>query len=270
MAFFGVTIEEIDKVESIPGADRIQKASLKGMSFEFVIGKDSFKSNDKVLYFPVDSLIPLSVQEKLGVAGKLSGSKKERVKTIKLRGTLSQGLVGSLDLIKDMPKQEGIDEPTAITEFLGITKYEVPEIPCKNANLRRLPCGLTIYDIEGADRYKNILDMLMEQEVVITEKMEGCLEYNTEIDTLEFGKKKIGDIVENKIYCHVKTVENDEIVYKSIIEFSVKEEVDDWYEIITQNGKRITVTGNHYVFLPKLKCWRKVKDITENDYFLTD
>jgi RNA ligase (TIGR02306 family) len=173
MAFFGVTIEEIDKVEAIPGADRIEKATVKGMLFEFVIGKGSFKPNDRILYFPVDSLIPNDIAEKLGVAGKLAGPNKNRLKTIKLKQQISQGLVGPLDLIKNMPQRTDVDEPTAITEYLKIEKWESEPITCKNANLLSLPCGLSKYDIDGADRYPRILETLMDQEIVVSEKMEG-------------------------------------------------------------------------------------------------
>lgn len=169
MAFFGVTIEEIETVSPIEGADRIQVATVKGLVFNFVIGKDSFKPGDKVLYFPIDSLIPQTLAEKLGVAGKLAGKNKDRVKTVTLKGVVSQGLVGSISLI------EGLDDRSSesITQFLGVTKYEPPEVVCHGGTLIRHAEGVSTYDIEGADRYPVIIDKLMDQPVFITEKVEG-------------------------------------------------------------------------------------------------
>jgi len=169
MSYFYVTIETINSINPIEGADRIQRATLDNLSFQFVIGKDLFKVGDKVLYFPIDALIPEDLAKTLGVFGKLAGRDKNRVKTVKLRGTLSQGVVGPVSIITSLTEQT----PEAITEFLKVTKYEPPSILEKGANLKALPCGLSVYDIEGCERHKHIVDMLMSQTVHVSEKMEG-------------------------------------------------------------------------------------------------
>lgn len=167
MAFFGVTKEVIASTFPIENADAIEGATLQGSTFEFVIKKGQFKTGDTVLYFPIDSLIPQWVLEKLGLVGRLSGKEKNRVKTVRLRGQISQGIVAGLELL------EGMTESEKITEFLGVEKYEPPAIPCQNAQLIRLPIGLSAYDIEGADRYVEVAEVLMSQPVEITEKLEG-------------------------------------------------------------------------------------------------
>jgi RNA ligase (TIGR02306 family) len=169
MAFFGVTIEEIETVGPIDGADRIQVATVKGLSFTFVIGKDTFKPGDKVLYFPVDSIVPEKVAGALGVFGKLAGKNKDRIKTVKLKGVLSQGIVGKIDLIDGLTDRS----PEGITAFFGVTKYEPPEVVCNGGKLTRHAAGVETYDIEGADRYPLVVDALMDQIVYITEKVEG-------------------------------------------------------------------------------------------------
>jgi RNA ligase (TIGR02306 family) len=182
MAFFGVTVETIKTIEAIEGADRIQKASLEGLPFNFVIGKDTFKVGDTVLYFPIDSLIPQKIAEKLGVAGKLAGKDKDRVKTIKLKGVFSQGIVGPFSLIEPFLIEnwgedwvsKGIDlKPSEITEWLGVTKYEPPAVLEKGANLKPLPTGLSVYDIEGIDRNQDVFALLKNQPVYVSEKVEG-------------------------------------------------------------------------------------------------
>lgn len=173
MAFFGVTIETIKTIEPIEGADRIQRATLDNLSFQFVIGKDLFKVGEQVLYFPIDAIIPEELAKTLGVFGKLAGRSKDRVKTVKLRGTLSQGVVGPLSIISSIREAGTGLTPEIITDFLKVTKYEPSSILEKGAHLKALPCGLTIYDIEGCERHKHIVDLLMSQTVHISEKMEG-------------------------------------------------------------------------------------------------
>jgi RNA ligase (TIGR02306 family) len=182
MAFFGVTLENIASVSPIEGADRIQAATLVGLPFVFVIGRDSFKVGDIVLYFPIDSLIPAPLAEKLGVAGKLAGSDKNRIKTIRLKGVYSQGIVGSFSLLHPyLIEKWGEDwaskcielSPTIVTEWLGVTKYEPPAILEKGANLKPLPDGLSIYDIEGCDRNSDVVDLIKDQGIYVSEKVEG-------------------------------------------------------------------------------------------------
>ena len=171
MAFFGVTVETIDQVLPHPNADKLSLGKLKGIAFEFVIGKDQFKIGDKVLYFPIDSLLPPSIIEALNLTGRLAGKDKNRLKTIKLRGALSQGLVCSVDKLLPTDMQDKTSEE--ITKFLGVTKYDPPPVLEKNANLLPLPSGQAPYDIEGADRNQHIVDLMMDRQVGVMEKMEG-------------------------------------------------------------------------------------------------
>jgi len=169
-----VTVETIDVVNPIPNADRIEMATLKGKDFQFVIAKGSFAPSDRCLYFPVDSIVPSDLIEKMGLTGKLSGKNKDRVKTVKLRGQISQGLVAKLDIIPDTAiNMIPTMSPEAFTALIGVTKYDPPEIPCNDGILKPLPDGQSMYDIEGADRYTEIAERLMNEPVFITEKLEG-------------------------------------------------------------------------------------------------
>lgn len=170
MSFFGVTIERIDRVCSIPGADRIEIASLAGMDFQFVVPKGRYGAGDQVLYIPADSILPNDLIEKLGLTGKLSGKHKNRVKTVVLRGEISQGLVADTDLV---PRGMLDSSPDEITKYLGVTKWDPPENIVSYAKLLPIPDGIGKYDIESADRYIDAARLLMDQPVLITEKLEG-------------------------------------------------------------------------------------------------
>jgi RNA ligase (TIGR02306 family) len=168
MAFFGVTRERISEAKHHPNADRLDICKLVGLEFQFVTGRDEFKVGDEVIYFPIDSLIPLPILGRLGLEGKLAGREKNKVKTIKLRGEISQGLVSKTDLV---PPE--LRSPENITNYLGVTKYEPPIVPCKAGLLVPLPEGQSVYDIEGCDRYPDVAELMMDLPVLITEKLDG-------------------------------------------------------------------------------------------------
>lgn len=179
MSYFGVTAEKIDTVKHHPNADRLDICTLVGMTFQFVTGRDQYKPGENVLYFPVESLLPLELQGKMGVTGMLSGKNKDRVKTVRLRGEISQGLVGPESLaeacaaVSDDVCKTKAEWGVEIAEWLGVTKYEPAPIESKAGNLLPLPCGLSVYDIEGCERNPDALKRLMYEQVVVTEKVEG-------------------------------------------------------------------------------------------------
>jgi RNA ligase (TIGR02306 family) len=174
LSTFAVTIEKLGKIDPHPNADRLEIGHLEGMGFQFIIGKDQFKEGDLVVYFPVDSLLPLNIIETLGLVGKLSGRDKNRIRTIKLRGAISQGIVAdpaAFGLINVVAGQNFTDE-------LGVIKYELPEyIPGAGKPrpewLKALPEHVAVYDLESAERYLFVLESIATQPVVITEKVEG-------------------------------------------------------------------------------------------------
>lgn len=170
MSTFKVSIEKIDKIWQHPNADKLELASVEGMTFQFVIPKDTYKLGDKVVYFPIDSVLPDTLIEKFNIRNFLAGSKKDRLKTCTLRKEISQGYVSKLDAV--FPG-EHLEVGTDVTEKLGVIKYEQPEVVCKAGRLTQLPNGVAVYDIEGVDRYPKTLDKLMHMLVAIWEKVEG-------------------------------------------------------------------------------------------------
>jgi RNA ligase (TIGR02306 family) len=175
MSTFAVTFRKIANVRNHPNADRLDVASVEGSSYQFVIGRGQFKIGDAVLYFPIDAVMPQAILEKVGLVGKLAGKDKNRIKTVNLRGEISQGIViPPSDVFPTINYKyiEGMT-PEALTEHLGVTKYIPPEKPCHFGNLKPLPDGQSMYDIENAENHAEVVDLLMDREVVITEKVEG-------------------------------------------------------------------------------------------------
>jgi RNA ligase (TIGR02306 family) len=88
------TVRQIDDIKPIPNADAIECAVLGG--WEVVVKKGEFSPGEKVLYLEVDSWVPHELAPFLtkGTTPPIfDGVRGNRLRTIKLRGQISQGLV---------------------------------------------------------------------------------------------------------------------------------------------------------------------------------
>jgi RNA ligase (TIGR02306 family) len=176
---FEVRIHRIE-VFGHPNADALELAQV-GL-FRAVVRKGDYVTGDYALYIPEAAVLPDPLIEELGLTGRLAGAAKNRVKAVRLRGELSQGIVcrpGRVtesncikgDWVNAIPGDELIDW----ADTLGIHKYE-PPIPVYLAGkvrpqTRLLPWG----DIENI---KKRPDMFTPGEMVYaTEKIHGtcCL-----------------------------------------------------------------------------------------------
>lgn len=175
MALFVVPVKKIEAVWPHPNADRLEMARMEGVSWQFVVAKGEYQPGDTVVYFPIDSVLPERVIELLGVRAFLAGPGKNRVRTARLRGEISQGLVMSrakLALLVEDPSFEPALE-TDLRELLGVTKYEPPPIFSDSIALVAMPEFVVPFDIEGVDNFPHIAELLMDLPVIITEKLEG-------------------------------------------------------------------------------------------------
>lgn len=174
MSLFAVTIEQIGEIYPHANADRLDMARLQGKDYEFVVLRGQFHQGDKVVYFPVDSLLPHWITETLGLTGKLTGSEKNRVKTIRLRGNISQGVVVLPSaLAQQCPEILNAEIGADITAMLGVEKYEPPAISSLYGNLLPLPAMVIKYDLESAQNFVPVVQSLMDEQVLISEKLEG-------------------------------------------------------------------------------------------------
>ena len=122
------SVVKIADIQPITGADAIMVASVKG--WKVVVKKDEYKVGDLAVYYEIDSFLPVRPQfEFLRKSSfkRMGSSEGFRLKTIKLRGQISQGLLTPIPADISDPK-EGDD----LTEALGIVKYE-PPIPAQLA-----------------------------------------------------------------------------------------------------------------------------------------
>lgn len=106
------SIKRINDILPILGADRIEVATIDG--WQVVVKKGEFKKGDLVCYFEIDSVLPETEWSEF------MRERKFRVKTIKLRKQVSQGLILPLSILPEGKYKEEDD----VTEILGVTKYD--------------------------------------------------------------------------------------------------------------------------------------------------
>ena len=122
-----VRIEKIDKLIEITGAQRIEIAQILG--WQVIVKKGEFKENDLCVFFEIDSFLPnIPIYEFLGKTKTYLGKEGYRLKTMKMKGVISQGLALPLSLFeKDRSWNDSSpffmgDE---VTELLNVIKYDV-------------------------------------------------------------------------------------------------------------------------------------------------
>jgi len=166
------SIRRIDSIDPIVDADAIEVATVGG--WKIVVKKGEFAVGDLAVYLEIDSWVPTELAPFLSKGKEpreFEGIKGERLRTIKLRGQLSQGLL--LPLNKDTIEwNEGDD----VTEYLGIVKWERP----MNAQLAGMARGNFPSQIPKTDqeRVQNLVGEIraafdIKSEFEITEKLEG-------------------------------------------------------------------------------------------------
>jgi RNA ligase (TIGR02306 family) len=124
------TIRKIDNIRPIEGADAIECAVVGGWTV--VVKKGEYAVGDLAVYCEIDSFIPTSIAPFLTKPGhyakEFEGVEGERLRTVKLRGQLSQGLLLPLTIVPplNVATWNGVYEGTDVSELLGINKYEAP------------------------------------------------------------------------------------------------------------------------------------------------
>ncbi len=168
VADFACKVVEVTVTEH-PNADRLEIANIQG--YQTVVGKGAFTTGDLAVYLPEGSVLPDSLIEELGLVGRLAGKASNRVKAVRLRGVVSQGLLVPLS----SPHLSGVEEVLVgddLTEPLAVTKW-VPPIPTQMQGIA-VPCTWTNgFDVESWQSYPHV--MQAGEAVHITEKVHGTL-----------------------------------------------------------------------------------------------
>lgn len=90
MSTLRVTAEQLT-VHEHPNADALELAQV-GL-YRAVVAKGAYRTGDFAVYIPEQAVLPDVLIAQLGLTGRLAGGAANRVKAVRLRGELSQGLV---------------------------------------------------------------------------------------------------------------------------------------------------------------------------------
>jgi RNA ligase (TIGR02306 family) len=170
------TIRKIDALRPIVGADAIECAVVGGWTC--VVKKGEFNVGDLAVYLEIDSWVPTELAPFLSKGKEpreFEGIKGERLRTVKLRGQLSQGLLLPLEpTCANIASEliEGLD----VSLPLNIQKWEQP----MNAQLAGMAKGnfpslIPKTDQERVQNLKSEIAQAAEDrlEFEVTEKLEG-------------------------------------------------------------------------------------------------
>jgi RNA ligase (TIGR02306 family) len=177
------TIRVIDGIAPIEGADAIETAVVGG--WKVVVKKGEFTVGDMAVYLEIDSWVPTELAPFLSKGKEpreFEGIKGERLRTVKLRGQLSQGLLLPVEVDNDqfgavvhlVKGNYCVEEGMDVSELLNIVKWERP----MNAQLAGMAKGNfpSLIPKTDQERVQNLVKEIaasVNLQFEVTEKLEG-------------------------------------------------------------------------------------------------
>jgi RNA ligase (TIGR02306 family) len=160
------SIQKIKVIKPAKNSDNLELAEVLG--WQCVVQKGKFHINQQIVFIEIDSIVPDWPEYEF-----LKG--KYRIKTIKLRGNVSQGLVMAFD---DYSKNSTFElynlsvGHDLSTEF-EIKKYEKPAPKCQDA-AGSFPDFISKTDEINIQSEPGLLEELKGQKFNVTKKLDGC------------------------------------------------------------------------------------------------
>ena len=172
------TIRKVNEIKAIEGADLIDSAIVDG--WQCVVKKGEFKPGDLGVYFEIDSFLPIEERYEFlrkssykKIPYPLHGQRAEgfRLKTVKLRGQISQGLMLPLGIF---PQLKTCAVGKDVTETLRVELYEPPVSASLEGQVRgMLPGFLKKTDEERIQNLPEYFDNYRNISFECTEKIDG-------------------------------------------------------------------------------------------------
>ena len=168
-----VTIQKVKSIDSIADSDFLELAHVMG--WQCVVKKGEFGVGEMGVYFEVDSFLPIDERYEFlrntSYRNNVDNGEGFRIKTVKLRGQLSQGL---LLPVTRFPELDGIGEGGDVTEKLGVKKWYIPETSTPGGTIiGERPHGIPASDEIRIQSALELLDELKNKPYYITTKMDG-------------------------------------------------------------------------------------------------
>ena len=228
------SVQRVWKIEPIEGADRIELAHVLG--WQCVVNKGQIQPMDTAVYFEIDSFLPIRPEFEFMRASSYKNSdimgEGFRLKTMRFRGQISQGLLLPLSMFPEIPADAEVG--TDVTELLGVRKWEIEE----RATTGGTVIGTRPYDIPHTDETRvqalpELIQAFNGLEYYISTKMDGS-SHSIGID--ENGFHVTGHNYEYKD-------DGSSGFYKLVNERGYREKLESF---VTENGLRtLTIQGEY-------------------------
>ena len=165
------SIETITDLTDHPNADRLSIAKVLG--WQSITKRGEFKAGDKIVFVVIDTILPNAPWSEF-LADKSHPEKPIRLRTVKLRGEYSQGLVLPLSVLPE--NVQGWHEGADVGGALGVKKFE-KEIPAQLSGiaLGGFPtyiCAQTDED-NGLSNPELVSEVLSNKWITVTQKLDG-------------------------------------------------------------------------------------------------
>jgi len=172
------SIQRILSVNPIDGADLIEVVAILG--WKCVVKKsDEMKVGDLIVYCEIDSVFPEKEEFEF------LRNKKFRIRTIRLKNQISQGICFPLSILPTSEYNEGDD----VTEILQISKYEPPEPACLGGNTKgSFPSFMIKTDETRVQVLQGLLTRHKGIQCYVSEKIDGSSNstfFNNHLDLVD-------------------------------------------------------------------------------------
>lgn len=312
---FKVPVTRILEINPHPNP-KVERLSIaKVFDYDVIIGKGSYEVNQPVIYCPIASIIPHYIEEILFPPDSKIKLEKSRIRAIRIQGFVSQGMLILPSVIIEGIEKGLTEDKYSIAntiiygkvaaylkriiatpekylnedlqELLGIKKYKPPETVMKvglpGQPKERNKNGDSVYfrKYNGCTNIKWCPDLLQEgvSDIYITEKLHGCVRFDTTIQFVDGRKLTIKEIVDNNIEGEIWGVDEktNSLIPSKIINWFNNGYSDNWYKVTFSNTRgpkgnhyrSIYVTPNHQFYLADKHCYISVTDLKIDDTVLS-
>lgn len=258
------SIQEIRNILPIEGADMIEVAEIN--NWRVIVAKnEDYQIGDKVIYCEIDSFLP--IKDEYEFLRKSSYKKMEerdgfRIKTMKLRGEISQGLVLPLFRLES-PENYNIDDD--VTEELGIIKYEAP-IPSELSGTMKgnFPSFLIKTDESRVQNLTRYYNDYKSEKFFVTEKLDGTSA------TFYLKDGEFGVCSRNLEFKPMSEQESNPVYWRMAIKYNIEENLRKLGRNICIQGEIIGdgIQNNNYKLTNQCLKVFNVFDIDKYEYFV--
>lgn len=165
------SIQRIIEVLPHPNPEVVNLEVARVLGWKVCVKKGEFKAGDLCVYMEIDSLLPEKPEFEF------LRPKGFRIKTIKLKGQVSQGIVfpislvfAKLNLEGDLSLLEGVD----VTQHIGVVKYEPAIHFTLGGEIKgHFPGFLKKTDETRIQAFPRLLERYKGERFYVTEKLDG-------------------------------------------------------------------------------------------------